>query len=510
MPIKPDVRQLKASAERISRGFSPGQKAVTGLALVVLVIGGVIFAQQASKPTYAPLFTNLQPSDAASITSKLQTAKVPYQLTNGGQTIMVPQADVNQERLDMAQAGLPSSGTVGLSLLDKEGITTSQFTQQADYQQAIQGELEQTINSINGVNSSQVDVVMPQTSVFSDTPAQKATASVMVDLKSGVTLSGDQVQGIVHLVASAVPSLDPSNVTVVDQSGTVLAAPGVQSSSNSQQGETQTYDQSVASSIQSMLDQVVGQGKAVVVVHAALNFNQESTTSQSIQTNPKGQALTAPTQTQTSKETYTGTGAPPGGVLGNATNTVTSSNGTGTYSSSSATNSYAIGKVTKTIKQAPGQVQRMSVAVLLDSKASSIPLSSVRQLVSAAAGLQPKRGDSLSVVRASFSNAAAKSAAAAAKAQAAAASKASQDNLLKTFGLLLAAAIAVFLLWRASRKETRTELVLPPVQAMPIEPPAPRELGTASAGAKVDELIDEQPEEVADLLRSWMVGRSAR
>ncbi|MGH9102307.1 MAG: flagellar basal-body MS-ring/collar protein FliF [Acidimicrobiales bacterium] len=505
---RPDMTRVRETLQRFSSGFTPGQKAVTLVAVAALGIGGVLFAQLASKPTYAPLFTGLQASDAASITSKLQAAKVPYQLADNGQSILVPQADVYQERLDMAQAGLPASGTVGLSLLDKEGITTSQFTQQADYQRAIQGELEQTIDAINGVTGSQVDVVMPPTDVFSVSNAAKATASVLVTLKPGVTLSTGQVQGIVHLVASAVPNLAPNDVTVVDQSGNVLAAPGVDGSSGSQQDQTQAYDQAVAGSLQGMLSQLVGQGKAVVVVHSTLDFDQVSTTSQSLQTNPKGQVVTVPVQNQTSKETYTGNGAPPGGVLGNPAPTVGTSQ-SGSYNSSTTNSSYAVGKVTKTVKQAPGQVKRMSVAVLLDSSATHLPSSSITRLVSAAAGLVTSRGDSVSVVRAPFSNASAKAAASQAKAAAAARSQAAQMDLIKTFGLLLLAIAAVFLLWRSSRKERRTEVVLPPVTAYPLEAPPPRELQGPNRAEEVDDLIEEQPEEVAKLLRSWMAGRGA-
>ena len=121
----------------------------------------------AGKPSYVPLFSNLSSSDAAAITQKLAANKVPYELAEDGQQVLVPQGDVYQQRLDMAAAGLPSSGDQGYSLLDSSGVTTSQFQQQVEYQQAVSDELEKTIESISGVSSALVNVVIPQQSLFS-------------------------------------------------------------------------------------------------------------------------------------------------------------------------------------------------------------------------------------------------------------------------------------------------------------------------------------------------------
>ena len=148
-------------------------------AAVAVVVGAFAFMSFSGRPNYTPLFTNLQPSDAANITSKLTSDKVPYQLADGGTTIMVPASDVDQERLSLAQAGLPATSTVGLSLLDKEGITSSNMTQQADYLQALQGELEQTIDSIQNVASSQVNIALPANQDFAlsnDSPDRRLGA----------------------------------------------------------------------------------------------------------------------------------------------------------------------------------------------------------------------------------------------------------------------------------------------------------------------------------------------
>ena len=180
-----DVDKMKEAAKRFSSGFTTGQKAVTGVAVLAVLVGALLFVKVAGKPTYQPLFTGLQAADAGAITSQLKSSKVPYQLADGGSTILVPSNQVYQERVTLAQAGLPSAGTVGLSILDKEGLTTSSLTQQADYQRAIQGQLESTIESIQGVTGAQVNLVMPPTDVFAVSNNQTASASVL-DRKSVV------------------------------------------------------------------------------------------------------------------------------------------------------------------------------------------------------------------------------------------------------------------------------------------------------------------------------------
>ena len=157
-------------------------------AAIAVVVGAVAFMSFSDKPTFMPLFTNLQASDAANVTTKLTSDKVPYQLSDNGSTILVPANDVDQERLSLAQAGLPATSTVGLSLLDKEGVTTSNMTQQADYLQALQGELEQTIDSIQNVSSSQVNIALPANQDFALSNNSPTGASVLVTMRDGQSL----------------------------------------------------------------------------------------------------------------------------------------------------------------------------------------------------------------------------------------------------------------------------------------------------------------------------------
>jgi flagellar M-ring protein FliF len=514
-------------------GFTAGQKVMVGLAVVGLVVGGTEFMHFESKPSYQPLFTNLQASDSGAVTAQLTAAKIPYQLSDGGATILVPAADVDQERVALAEQGLPNSGTVGFSNLEKSGITTSEFVQQVEYQQALEGQLEQTIESIQGVQSAQVNLVVPQQSDFAIGNQPATTASILVDLTPGTTLTSGQVQAIVHLTASATPSLSASNVTVVDNHGNVLSSPGgaISGDGASDSQQTNAYDNQLSTSIETLLDHVVGVGNAAVQVHALLNFNQQSTTTKGLQTNAKGQPITAQTGQTTSNSTYTGTGTPPSGVLG-ASQSATTTSGSGTYNTTSNQVTNAVGQVTQTVKQAPGQVVKTSVAVLLNSGASpAVSPAKVKSLVAAAAGLNPAAGDQLVVTALRFANPNTKQAAALAAASASASKKQLMDHAAEVGALvLLIAGMVFFALRSAKRRPTFDEIHIPELTplAAPVAvavgaaheeshatsemPAAPRSpalaAGTDAVFTQFNAYIEQRPAEVARLLRDWAAERN--
>lgn len=514
-------------------GFTTGQKVMTVLALVVAVIAGVVYMRDESKPNYQPLFTNLQASDSGSVTQQLTASKIPYQLADGGTTVLVPAADVDQERVALAEQGLPDSGTVGFSALEKSGITTSEFVQQVEYQQALEGQLQQTIESIQGVQSAQVNLVVPQQSDFAIGNQPTTTASILVDLSPGTTLSSSQVQAIVHLTASATPGLSSSNVTVVDNQGDVLSSPGGDTtgdaSSNNQQ--TTAYDNQLSSSIEELLDRVVGVGNAAVQAHAVINYNQESTTTQGVQTNSKGQAVVAPTSQSNSTETYSGSGTPPSGVLGsssaNTTTSTTSGTGNGTYNTSNTQVTNAVGQVNQTVQQAPGQVEKTSVAVLLNSAATKkVSVSEVKSLVGAAAGLTASSGDQLVVTALPFANTTSQANAIAA-AQSAASHKEFIYHASEILGMILLIFGMLFFALRAARRRpTYDEIPLPELTSR-IPPMIPLDESSHSRTelsahrsseltavpdavlSQVNGYIEQRPGEAAQLLRAWAEERSS-
>jgi flagellar M-ring protein FliF len=514
--------------------FTPGQKAVSIFGALAVIIGGYLFSTWASTPTYAPLYTNLAPTDASAIVDKLNAAHKPYKLSSAGTEILVPQSDVYAERLTMSAAGLPNSGQTGYSLLDKEGITTSEFVQHVDYQRAIEGELANTITAISGIQAAQIHLALPDSqSVFNDNTT-KPTAAVLLTTTPGTTLTSNQVRSIVNLVSSSVPGLAADQVTVADSNGTVLSLAGTGitggGGSSTQTEQTTSYDSRLAASVQSMLDRVLGPGHSVIAVNAQLNFDSDSKTTNSY----VYQSGVPPVAISSSSENYTGNGAASGGVLGAGTPTPTptatgtSTSASGDYNKTSVVQNNAVGTVQQTTIAAPGSVQKLGVSVVLDKTAAgAIDEATVQKLVSSAVGLDTTRGDSLAIATLPFDTSTAQEAAAAAKASktaaASAASKAQLMSMIKTGGVVLAIAIIVIIAVIGRKRRGKPEAPpdeldtflltlndgdpadVPKEPAMRIVPNGAMDTAEAQATRQaVTDLAGEQPDDVARALRNWM------
>jgi flagellar M-ring protein FliF len=536
LAIPNELEKLRDGAKRFLDDFTAGQKTVVAIAFLSVVVGIVAFLHYSSKPTYAPLYTNLTSADAASITAKLQSENVPFQLADNGTTVEVPQSDVNAQRIALAEAGLPSQQhNVGLSKVDSEGITTSSFQQQVDYQQGLQGELQSTIEAINGVQSAQVNIVLPNTTeqVISNSNTTP-TAAVMLTLQPGITLSTQEVQAIVHLVASSVPNLSSNNVTVTDSQGNLLAGPGAtQGSLTSQDQQTTLYQNAVAQQIEAEIEPLVGPNNAVVQVHAVLNFNVDNKTINGLQTNPDGTPQEAVTQSNQQNQSATGTTVVPGGTAGAITN-----NGTGLgnaqFNSQGVQQNFKVGTYTEEIQQAPGGITTQNVSVVVNSRAlpKGISVNQIYQLVATTAGINNARGDVATVEALPFSNAVANAQSLAQKAAQAQARHNDIVNAVKIAGVVLAILIILWLIHRSARKpeeilpeelpaleagedeffaaeeelpiSEEEEGALAPGEVNPFDVDLaegiPHELETSSIG----EFIENQPDEVARLLRAWM------
>jgi len=567
-----DLTSTRRRAATVWSGFTPGQKTTLGLAIAAVVLGGYFFTKWAAEPTWTPLYGNLGSTDAASVTQELSSKGVQYRLADGGATVLVPQAQVYQLRLDMSAKGLPTGGSQGYALLDKQGITTSEFRQRVDYQRALEGELARTIGAIDGVSGADVHLVIPADDVFAD-DSRKPSASVLLRPKTpGKKFSSDQVRAVVNLVAGSVEGLSPDAVTVADSAGHMLSAPGADGladSGDAQATQTQTFEDGLARSLEDMLAPVTGAGGAVVRVKADLDFDQRSTTTESFAQPAAGQTNPVVNES-TSKETFAGPGASTaaGGVLGTAgqaNGAAGAASSANNYQKDQADRSFAVGKVTEQVKSAPGRVSRLSVAVLLDDKVKVAP-AEITNLVNAAAGIDNKRGDVVSVAAMAFDHSATETAAKEQKAAASARGKAELMNLVRTVGVLLIVLVALFLAWRSAKKAGITRYPVPgvlPAGPVPAEalhaalaalgagsssspggfaglgglgagdPGDFRGLGAGARHARglggvplddsertalpsaVDvndelaELIDRQPDEVAAILRGWLADRRA-
>lgn len=444
------------------RGFSVGQRTVAIIGIAVLVLGAIALGTFLTQPKYSPLFSGLDGADASAIVDQLSTDGVPYELTNGGSTIMVPQENVYDARLKAAAAGLPTAGAgrAGYSLLDNMGVTSSEFQQSVTYKRALEGELAKTVEALDGVKMASVKLAIPEETVFVDSKVDP-TASIFVETTPGTTLTRDQVQSVVNLASAAVDGLKPENVAVVDSAGKLLSAVGV-GATGGVDAQSSDYEERIANSVQGMLDRVVGRGNATVAVAADMSMESAQRKEESF-TDPDGK----PSLTETTKtENYAGGGGGAGaGVLGPDNIAVPeNANGDGTFTSKTSEKSNAVNKVTEDRTIPAGTLKRQTISVALDANAApGLDVKQVTDMISAAAGVNAQRGDVVSVNVIPFNATdatSARDALAAANADAEAARKAELTRTLviagaALLGLLLLLAV---LLFRRRNKQNREPL----------------------------------------------------
>ena len=255
--------------------------AVTSIASATLM-GIVLLIVWTNRIDYQPLYFNLSMEDAGMVVEELKDQKVPFRLSANGRTVMVPSDRVYDLRLDMASRGVPSGGGVGFEIFDRTDLGTTEFVQKLNYQRALQGELARTINQFAEVEQSRVHITLPEKTIFLE-DEQQPTASVVVKLRRRGALKEKHVQGIVHLVAGSVEGLNPENITVVDVDGNVLSAGASDDSklvglTGNQQEFQREVEEDLEKRVQTMLEKVVGVGKAIVRVSASLDFKQEEKT----------------------------------------------------------------------------------------------------------------------------------------------------------------------------------------------------------------------------------------
>ncbi|WHU87433.1 flagellar basal-body MS-ring/collar protein FliF [Pantoea agglomerans] len=422
---------------------------VAAAAVVAIVIAMVLWAKQ---PSYSVLYNNLTDEDGGAIVTQLTQMNIPYRFAENGGALMVPEANVHELRLRLAQQGLPKGGSVGFELLDKEKFGISQFSEQVNYQRALEGELARTIESLGPVKSARVHLAMPKPTLF--VREQKApSASVTLTLQPGRALDEGQIQAIAHMVSSSVAGLPPGNVTVVDQTGRLLTRSDSagRDLNDAQLKYASEVEARYQQRIEAILNPILGQGNVHAQVTAQINFDTAEQTDEKYQpnANPSNSSIRS-RQTSTSDQS----GSPyPGGVPGALSNQpapantapVTTPNNTAangqnangqnangqnnaannanqTTSTAAAsagpTNSrrddtvnYELDRTIRHTKVNVGDVQRLSVAVVVnfraDDKGKAVALNEqqlkqIEDLTREAMGYSQNRGDSINVVNSQF------------------------------------------------------------------------------------------------------------
>ncbi len=503
------------------------QKFVSAAFLSVSIVLLGIVSVVASKPKMEVLFSGLQSNDAGAIIAKLQEQKVPYEVD--GTVIKVPTKNVYETRMQLASQGLPAGGNVGFELFDKNSFGMTEFSQKVTYQRALQGELERTISQINGVDQARVSMAVPEKSVFTENQTE-TTASVLLKLKPGMELSADQVGGVVHLVSSAVEGLKANQVTVVDTNGNLLSEAGDDGTgldarmSSTKLKLKRQVEQQIAKDIDTMLARVLGPNKAVVRVNAKMNFDRRETSSETF--SPGGANTGVLTSEQKTQESYgngnAGAVAPAatGGPAGIASTLPgaqanTASGGKNNYLRTESTAKYEVSKTTERVVKAPGEIEELSVAVMVDGKVDAATLPAIKNTVSAACGigLDPARKDRIVVESVQFDTSATQGQE---KEMAALAAKAMYMSVGKTVGAILLLFIFLFFL-KTILKQVNISIPVPqqPVLVQDYGISAPSQMQSQPQQRPVVEEIMETatpvptigevpPEEVAQVLRKWM------
>jgi len=398
-----DLRQMLA---RLLAFLTPRQKRLIFIGLPVFgalaYAGNFAFEQM----NYGPLYTNLAPQDGSAVVKELEAAKIPYAITNGGTVIEVPRGVLYQTRLKLAGKGIPAGGGVGFEIFEKNQFGASEFTQQVNYLRAQQGELSRTINSITAVQSSRIHLAIPSRTNFLG-PEEKPSASVVVELRPGYHLSPDQVQGIVNLVAGSVPKLSSDKVTVIDGSGRplkeIVTAVAITEAEKVAALKLK-HETELQRRIETMLDPVLGAGKVIVRANVQISLQETLMTKEEF--DPDNKVVRS--QRQSSDENGAKGGNP--GVQANLPGgDATKANDGGAKRSSEMT-TYEIGRTTSRIMEPRGQIQKLSVAVMVDGKydnekylaRSVAEMEIIKGIVKRAVGFDTDRGDEIEIANVPF------------------------------------------------------------------------------------------------------------
>jgi flagellar M-ring protein FliF len=496
-----------------------GQMTIAGIGLLVVITFYFLF-QFASKPSYTSVVSAAAPSQVGQMTKALDSAGVGYKIVNGGTGINVLSSQTSQANVALAEKGLAAGTQPGMTLFDHTSLAMTDFQQKVDYTRAVEGEIDNQVTQIQGVTGADVQLVIPDDSLFLN-QGPKATAAVL--LTTTGELDPTTVSGIAHLVSSAVKGLSTSEVTITDGTGAMLwpspnGSGGLNASSKL--AAQQVYAAQLTSQITSMLNTTLGPGKAIAQVQADINVDKTTLAKTSYA--KKG----TPLQTQTTQEKLASAG---GGTV--VPSTATGATTTPTYSATSAgagstskyqnvtgTTTYGVDKTVQRTTVAPGSINKLSIALMLDSSVPAAEVASIKKSVASLAGIVPGRGDTLAVTSLAFAKQ--KPVTTTVPATGVAAIMANPLGLAKYALLGLASLVFLFLMSRKIKRSERESLAPEPTwlreiqRATPVgeleatrvrgELTDPATARTAALKAEAAEIAKRQPEQLAAQVGQWL------
>jgi flagellar M-ring protein FliF len=522
-----------------------------GIAALIAVLAAI--TMWSSQGDYKVLYANLSDKDGGAIIAQLSQMNVPYRHSEGGSAILVPAAQVHDLRLKLASAGLPKGSVVGYELMDGARFGQTQFQERLTFQRGLEGELTRSITAMPSVQNARVHLALPnQNGFFRE--QQKPSASVMLTLYPGRTLERAQVAGIVHLISSSVPEMNPKAVSVLDQTGALLSGASDTSSGAGLDAQQLQYVNQIEAGynkrILDILEPVVGRDNLRAQVTADVDFSQTESTSEEFKPN-QGPDAQATVRSMQNSEQMGSQGAGATGIPGATSNQPpvpatapltgsaqalqTAQGGAAggpTNSSRNAVTNYEVDKTVKVTRNATGAVKRLNAAVVVNyrsvtdakGKTANVPLSTddlekLNVLVRESIGFKQDRGDSVKVINAPFKVEAAP------KDDTPLWKQPQTVDLLRASAvpaaLALVALVVVFVLIRPALKAALQPL--PPVDArgktldavvgdadvLPAEPEAFLRIESPKVSAHLHSartFAKENPSAVASIVRGWVNG----
>jgi flagellar M-ring protein FliF len=556
--------QLFTHLKKLTSSLTASQ--LFGLVAIFVAAVGIVAgsAYWIATPEYTLLVADMDAETASSVVAKLKTAKVQYKLSDGGRSVSVPAERADELRLGLTSEGLPSSGKIGWEIFDRPAFGTTEFLEHVNYLRALEGELGRTIGTLSEVSSARVHIVLPKDSLFVD-EQQPAKASVMLRLKNNRPLSPATARGIVGLVSASVEALRPEAVTILDTFGRSLTRPSDSSepaASGMQLERQQQIERDLTTKVVALLEPVAGEGRVRVNVAAFLRTDQVEETEEHF--DPASVVRSRQTSTEVTAGAQVRGGVagaranqPPALSTATAPPPATAVPATATGGSAaveaetaaravpgrtSETTNYEIGKVTRHTVTPQGQLERLSVAVILDdervvtkaqdgtSTTATKPwdpegIKRVQGLVSAAVGLNTERGDQLTVENIAFETApeVVEAPAPGFTTQVMDLGKEHWVTMLRYAGIMLIALVALFgvlrpLAKRATGMAANPSLPsggmaarLPTVSEMEGQIDADIDAMSSGEGRKlpvltqrVAKLANDEPEQLARIVRGWI------
>ncbi len=397
-----DIKEnLKALQERFIALPLYQKLLVVGLPAAVLTLTLLVFFYS-FKPEYTVLYGNLSPEDMNAILTELDKEGIKYEIAPDGRTILVPEDKVRDVRLKLAAKGVPNKGVIGYELFDKSSIGISEFQQRVNFKRAIEGELVRTILRFENIEDARVHIALPEKSIFLR-DEKEPSASVFIKLKPGTQITPEQVKAIRNLVAASVENLRPQRVVIIDDRGrnlTAMLEDEESRISTKQLKIKKEFEKEIERKVQSALEEALGYGNVKVRVSVELDFSKVQRREEIYDPD-----MTAVVSEHKKKEKTVGTaieGVP--GTESNippATGAIPGTQNIITERKETTTN-YEVSKKEVVSVDPTLKIKRMSVGVLINKEVQDIDIESIKQIVSASAGIDPKRGDTLSVVAVPF------------------------------------------------------------------------------------------------------------